>query len=333
MEIHNMIKVVLIGACGHSFTAIDTIRLHRDKLILCGVSSAVSGDISPDRKNNLMREFGCTEFVDYRKMLDKVKPGIACVDSRFDLNGPVSAECLRRGIHCYTEKTIAHSMKMLAELREAATVGGAQIIGMHTMRYEPHFYAAWNAVNSGAIGTPRIIIGRKSYKFGKSRPDFYRFRKFYGGTILWVAIHALDLIWWTAGNFEVASAIHSRQDNFNFGECESSCIISLTGKDGYIGVVTADFYQPDKAREHGDDQLRIAGARGVIEVLNGKAWITTHDSPKTELKATGYGDFFLDFYRYLYENGQCRLNMEETFNITTAALYARDFADAGEKSS
>lgn len=321
-------KIVLIGSSGHSFTAINAIRNNRQELQLCGISSAVPGDIAPDRKCLLTQEFNCAFHADYRDMLDKIQPDIACVDSRFDQNGPVSVECLHRGIHCYTEKTIAHSFVILDQIKTAAADGDATIIGMHTMRYDPQFYAAWQAVQSGIIGTPRLIIGRKSYKFGNGRPDFYRDRQLYGGTILWVGIHALDLAWWFGGPLTINSAMHSCADNFGYGDCESHAVVTFAGECGSLGTITADFYQPSKAEEHGDDQLRIAGAKGVVEVLHGKAFLTTQEEGKIELPQEPAGSIFADYCLALQGKGSCRLTMADTFGVTAAGLKAREIADS-----
>jgi predicted dehydrogenase len=312
-------KIVLIGNEGHTYTALNSIRANPE-LELCGVASA-----NPvDRKNldTLCEEFGCGFHDDYIAMLDELKPDVACIATRYDLNGVVSAECLRRGVNCYTEKSIAHSLDKLSELKQAASDGGARIIGMHTMRYDPHFYAAYKAVSSGAVGKPMMIYGRKSYKFGSSRPDFYRKREFYGSTILWVALHAIDLACWIGGEMDKVYGLKTSECNFDHGDCEASTAIAFSFKNGGIGAITADFYQPAKAPSHGDDQLRVAGEKGVVEVIDGKAFLTTHEQERVELPLEPEGDFFGDFCNELRGTAKCRLSMKDTFMVTEAALKA-----------
>jgi predicted dehydrogenase len=317
-------KIVLIGNLGHTFVALSTLRRHSE-LQLCGIASVDKMD--RNNLNELCREFNCRLYEDYQIMLDAVKPDIAIVGTRFDLNGPVSAECLKRGINCFTEKSIAHNFTILEQLKEAAAAGHAKIIGMHTMRYEPNFLAARQAVASEAIGKPMMIYARKSYKFGNTRPEFYKQHQYYGGTILWVAIHAVDLAIWVGGDIDKICAFHSSENNFDYGECEAATAIAFSFKNGGVGTITADFYQPDKAKKHGDDQLRVAGEKGVVEVLNEKAYITTHDKPKRELPLPLSRDFFFEFCSELQGAGQCLLSMEDTFKTTELALRARAFAD------
>jgi predicted dehydrogenase len=307
---------------------VEGVRKHSE-LRLCGMAQGVDGDFHPEAGKNLAAEFGAPPyFEDYRRMLDEVRPDIVCVNSRYDMNGPVSAECLRRGIHCFTEKSVALSFDTLSELKAAAKSGGAKIAGMHAMRYDPEFFAAWEALQSGVIGNPRIITVRKSYKFGSKRPEFYKSREFYGGTILWVGIHALDLAWFFGGPLNIVSAMHSRRDNFGYGDCESSSMVAFAGRDGgLIGSLTADYYQPQSSDRHGDDQIRVAGEGGVIEVAHGKARLTTHDKKTVELAVNPGPGFFYEFCREVQGDGKCRVSMEETFEVTAAALTARDMAD------
>jgi len=314
-------KVVLIGNEGHTFTALNSIRQNPD-LELCGISSV--DPVDQHSIDDICNEFDCYFFEDCDVMLDEVDPDVACIATRYDLNGPTSLKCLKRGIHCYTEKSIAHSMDMLEQLRQAATAKNVKIIGMHTMRYDPQFYAAYRAVQSGAIGKPMSVYGRKSYKFGKSRPEYYRKSEFYGSTILWVAIHAIDLACWIGGEMDNVYGLKTNECNFGYGDCEASTAVAFSFKNGGVGAITADFYQPQAAKFHGDDQLRIAGELGVVEVLRDKAFLTTHDKETIELPLEPAGDFFGDFCHELSGIGECRLSMEDTFMVTEAALRANN---------
>lgn len=129
----------------------------------------------------------------------------------------------------------------------------------------PEFFAAYEAVQNGAVGDIAMLYGRKSYYFNSSRPDFYRRRETYGGTILWVAVHALDWFCWFAGNVSEIYATQTVKGNKGYGECEAAAAISM--------------------------------------------------------------HFFGDFCRSLRGEGQCRLTMEDTFQVSRTALLARESAD------
>ncbi|MFA7230073.1 MAG: Gfo/Idh/MocA family oxidoreductase [Victivallaceae bacterium] len=318
-------SVAIIGTCGHIGYALAGIRKNLE-LTVCGISSADECDIKPALNEELAAEFNCGFYENYHELLERQQPDVAVIATRYDLNGKVSLDCLNRGINCFTEKSIAHDFATLEAICAAATKNQANIIGMHGMRYDPEYYAVYQAVKQGSIGKPMLFAGQKSYKFGNGRPEFYKKREFYGGTILWVAVHALDWAYWMMGDFDSIHAIHSAENNFGYGECEATAAMSFGFKSGAMGTVSADYYQPQKAKFHGGDRLRIAGDKGVITIHEQKAYLTTHEQERHEL-AQEDGDFFGDFCRELNGEGVCRLSMEDTFRVTEIGLYARESAD------
>jgi predicted dehydrogenase len=321
-------KVCIIGNNGHYGYVIQGVRDNKE-LKLVGVAPGSDVD-SPETLKQIADEFACKYYDSYSEMLDIEKPDIAGISTRYGLNADISIDCLNRGIHCMTEKTIAHNYDKLAKIRQAAEKSGKTIIGMHAMRYTPQYYAAYKALKEGAIGEPRLITGQKSYMFGNSRPEFYKDRDKYGGTILWVASHAIDWTYWMMGEFKSIYALHSAQNNFGYGDCEATSVIAFSFTNNAMGTINADFYQPKKSKIHGDDQVRIAGEKGIIQVRYGKAFLTTHNQEETELPLET-GDFFGDFYQELQGKGKCRLSMEDTFYVSNLCLLARESADLGGK--
>jgi predicted dehydrogenase len=321
-------KIVVIGGVGHIDYALNGIKKNLKTLKLCGFASAVPGDMPDGTAKNLSTEFNVKAFEDWRGMLDVVKPDVVVIATRFDMNGVISLECLKRGINCFTEKTIAHSLELLDKIRQAAEDNKARIIGMHGMRYTPELFAAYEAVKNGEAGDIAMLYGRKSYYFDSSRPDFYRRRETYGGTILWVAVHALDWFHWFAGDVSEIYATQTVKGNKGYDECEAAAAISMHFANDAIGTISADFLRAKKAGSHGDDQLRIAGEKGIIEVRHGKAILTNHENQPQELELKPEGDFFGDFCRSLHGEGQCRLTMEDTFQVTRTALLAKESADS-----
>jgi predicted dehydrogenase len=320
-------KIVIIGGSGHIGYALEGIKKNPETLELCAFASAVPGDMTDDVSKMLNYDYSAESFDDWRNMLDGVKPDVAVIATRFDMNGVVSLECLKRGINCFTEKTIAHSMELLNELEQVAIDNKVQIIGMHGMRYIPEFFAAYEAFESGVIGNAVMLYGRKSYHFNDSRPDFYRKRETYGGTILWVAVHAIDWFCWFGGDISETYATQTVKGNKGYEECEAATAISMHFANDAVGTISADFLRPKNAGSHGDDQFRIAGEKGIIEVRHGKAILMDNENQAQELELKPEGDFFGDFCRSLQDRGKCRLTMPDTFQVSRAALYARESAD------
>jgi predicted dehydrogenase len=95
--------------------------------------------------------------------------------------------------------------------------------------------------------------------------------------------------------------------------------------------VTLDYLRPEAATSHGDERLRIAGTRGVVEtsLLDGKVTLTGHDQPPRMLPIEKPLDIFTRFARSLLGQGPPPLSLPEAFRITEIALKAREAAETG----
>jgi hypothetical protein len=60
-----------------------------------------------------------------------------------------------------------------------------------------------------------------------------------------------------------------------------TALLELEG--GGTGIAHADYYRPDKTPTHGDDRLRVAGTRGVIEVRAGRCILLGEDGIEQDL--------------------------------------------------
>ena len=107
--------------------------------------------------------------------------------------------------------------------------------------------------------------------YGRRSPD-YRQRGTYGGTIPWVGSHAVDWIHWLSGErFLTVYAAHSVRDNRGHGDLEMTAICQFTLTNQVFGAASLDYLRPESAPTHGDDRIRLAGTRGVLEIREGRA--------------------------------------------------------------
>jgi predicted dehydrogenase len=97
-------KIVVIGGIGHIAYALSGIKKNPKALKLCGFASAVPSDMPDYAVKKLSTEFNEKAFEDWRDMLDMVKPDVAIIATRFDMNGVISLECLKRGIKWKKQK-------------------------------------------------------------------------------------------------------------------------------------------------------------------------------------------------------------------------------------
>ena len=64
---------------------------------------------------------------------------------------------------------------------------------------------------------------------------------------------------------------------------EDHCVALFELENGASAVVHADYLRPAKAATHGDDRLRIAGSRGVVEVRDGRCRLVTEGEPERDI--------------------------------------------------
>lgn len=238
-------------------------------------------------------------FDDWREMLDRLRPDVVAVDTIFCNHAVVSLFALERGIHVYCEKPAATSLDQLDQLEAAIKQKKARYFSMLTARFDPWFYTAKQLMKQGAVGKLLMAGGQKSYKLG-SRPAYYRDRHLYGGTIPWVAIHAVDqLLWLTGLRCREVYAKQTRACNRGHGDLETAAALLLELEGGQPAHVNADYGRPEDAPTHGDDRIRLVGDAGVIEVINGRVYLMAKGNdgrqPLENLTPPPIFDGFLDF--------------------------------------
>ncbi len=322
-------KLCIIGVRGHHGYVFAEIGSLADVDII-GISGGCSDDVSG--LLGLCNAAGAAPAVyeNHLTMLDLLRPDAVVINGPFALHAQTCIEALERGIHVFCEKPIALTLSDLSRVEAAySKTAGIFLMSMVGLRYEPCFMTAWKAVKAGAIGKVKLIHAQKSYKVG-TRPDHYKSRETYGGTIPWVGSHALDWIYWFSGSeFESVMASHTMEDNFGNGDLEIASQCQFLMKNGVQASASMDYLRPASAPTHGDDRVRVAGTKGVIEVMGGKAMLIDEEGER-EIPPVHNPGVFADFVRHVQGHSKALVSAEDTFILTRACLLARESADTGQ---
>jgi predicted dehydrogenase len=156
----------------------------------------------------------------------------------------------------------------------------------------------------------------------------YTRRATYGGTIPWVAIHAIDWVYWfSRGRVVEVTANHTRSGNHGHAELESSGACFYRLENSGAASVSFDYFRPAAAPTHGDDRLRIAGEKGIVEVMGAEATIVTDGSPPGKLPREEPRSIFEEFIRSIQGEAKLRISAEEAFDVSELALKSREAAD------
>jgi len=324
-------NIALIGIDGHHGILFEGLRQLEDCRLVAAAKGKPEDDLSVLRRHERFPA-DARLYDDYRSLLDAESPDIVVVGMPYHRNAEVCVEAARRGCHIMCEKPIATSLEDLERVRETVRASGVRLTSMFEMRCWPAIAAARQAVADGRIGEPVLAFGQKSYRFGASRPAFYKQRKTYGGTIPWVAIHAIDFVRYVTGQRYVRVAgLQANKAHPDYPECEDCGALLFGLANGGQAVITFDYLRPARAPTHGDDRLRVAGTRGVLEIQDhgSRCELVTHDEPPHELPLPPKRQLFVDFVRELRGQGQHIIGPDEPFRITQVALQAREAADRG----
>ena len=266
-------------------------------------------------------------------MLETEQLDVVQVCARCDRIPHWTRLCLERGLPVMAEKPLAMDLATLEELFHLARKTNTAVVPMHSMRGVPALAAVRQAVRGGAIGDPLISFSQKTYKWGTDRPDFYRSRKTFPGIAPWVGIHAFDWLHWILG--DVFTAVQGREGTTarpDYPACASQAAFVLTMENGGVASVTLDYLRPETAPTHGDERLRIAGTRGVIEtaLVDRRVTLTTADRPPRSLPLDPQPDLFTQFLRSLRDKTPPPLTLHEACRITEIALKAQQAAETGK---
>jgi len=323
-----MLKMVFIGSRGHSFYAVNGVSKLKN-VEVCAVSSGCED--SPDRLLTMLGNLKIVPRVysDYRLMLKEVNPDIVCIDGPFDRHAQMCIDAFRAGAHVFCEKPIALTLVDLELVKaEWIKAGKPCFTTMLDIRQEPAFYAASKILESGILGKIKLISARKSYKLGV-RPEFYKTRSTYGGTLPWVGSHA---VYWihALGNSHFAQvfASHDCHDNFDNGNLEIAGQMMFVMQNGIQASATIDFLRPQSAPSHGDDRVRVAGTGGVMEITDGKVSLLTPEKCEVIVpEDDNCVDMFVDFVNQLSTCGSSERESLAMLEVTAACLLARESAD------
>lgn len=266
------------------------------------------------------------------EMLDAENPDILVVDNRFSERYGAEYEATSRGIHVYADKPIAVDLTDLKKLYQCVKEQGTVLWAMDTVRYDPWYYTAWNLIKKGAVGKVRMVNCQKSYRLGK-RLDFYRERKYYGGTIPWVTIHGIDMVRMVTGKeFLSVYSQQSSKDNGGYGEMESITTSCFQMEDDILATITTDYYRPENTHSHDDDRMRVVGTEGIVEVIRRDGehevrLINAENNGMTPVEQETPPFIFEDFVNTIRGDGKGLLDVKESFRNAYAAICAQRSAD------
>lgn len=331
LRLPRKVRVAIIGLDGHP-TEITKPLNDVPELDIVAISSSRPGQVERFIRNR-PRLANVKAYDDERRMLDAEKPDVVAVCNNNGERARWILEAVGRGHHVIAEKPLALTRGDFNQVKKAVASSGVKLGMLLPMRYWSPYRGLKQIVDRGEIGEVIQISAQKSYVLG-NREEWYKNEKTYGSTILWIAIHMIDLMAWTSGRkFTSAASFMGRVGFPNAGAMETTTATAFRLDNGGAAALHMDYCMTAGGVSGGDDRLRLAGTKGVAEfmALTGEVTLTTHSQKQHRVEnLPPEGSVFRDFLAHVYAGAPATLTLEEIYANCDVTLAAHESAVKGQ---
>jgi predicted dehydrogenase len=197
------------------------------------------------------------------------------------------------------------------------------------MRFDPPYLAMKQIVDSGEIGEVAQMDAQKSYQLDV-RPEWQKHASTYGSTILWIGIHMIDLMGFASGRrFTSAASVQGHVAFPELGEMQNATATIFGLDNGGTATLRMDYLRPSSVEGHGDDRLRLAGTRGIVEYREDSGVTVIAPGGKRTLKTLPpAGSVFADFLQSVYGGAKLGLTWADIVRANEATLAAHEAAES-----
>jgi predicted dehydrogenase len=272
---------------------------------------------------------GAKQYTDYRRLLDAEQLDLAAVCGQTGGRAPILVACAERKLHIVAEKPLAIERAALERVKKAVAQNNVHLSMLLPMRFAPVYRAMKHIVDAGEVGEVAQLGGQKSYQLGE-RPNWMRYKATFGGTIPYIGVHIVDLMRFTSGRDLVEAASFQSRIGFpELGDMQNTTVSVFRLDNGGTAAIRMDYLRPGTAPSHGDDRLRIAGVKGVLEYMaaTGLTLITGAKKPHVITDLPPAKSLFVDFLESVYLGKPSGLELRDIYRVSEIVLAAHESAE------
>ena len=253
----NSVRYGVIGIKGVGGTHVNLAQDHEN------VELTALVDLDEAAVKARSQELGVRAFTDYRELLAAGIVDAVSIATPHHLHAVIGLECLKAGVHVFTEKPLANRVSDADAMIETAKARDLKICVGHQYRTYRTPQTMKHLINTGAIGN----IMRVLWTWIEFRPESYYARDIWrqtwrhagGGVLMNQTSHDLDLICWLVGEPVEVSAMIGNQ--FHRIEVEDVVCANVLFSSGAFGSIQLTINQP-----RGYSIRQIAGDKGTIAI-------------------------------------------------------------------
>lgn len=253
----NRIATVLVVGCG------SIARRHAANLKRLGVKRVLAYDPDPSRAEHMRRELGCEPVGSVAAGLD-ARPGAAVICTPPAFHADAALAAIARGIPCFIEKPVAHTVAAAERVRRAAAGRRVPVVVGYQLRFHPAVAWIRRGLDEGRWGPLQYVRAQVGQYLPDWRPwqDYrksYTARRALGGGILLDASHEIDLALHLAGPARSVFCAADRLSALKI-DVEDTAEITLRFRGGAMGSVHLDMI-----RRAYDRSCQLLCRDGVVE--------------------------------------------------------------------
>lgn len=252
-----MVKVALIGCGTMGRTHALAYRNLRETQVVA------TCDIQVEKASSLAKELGAKVYGDFKDMMSHESFDVLDICLPTYLHKEYAVVAMENKKHVFCEKPIALTIIDGNEMVKVASDNKVLLSVGHVLRFFPNYKEIENDLNSGRLGTPRLIRTTRNQAFPEwSWNNWYQDYKKSGGPIIDLVIHDIDWIIHTIGPVD-------RVYGKSFGgrvKGQEHCILLLRLKNGAIAHVEGSWAYPKGAEFH--VTFEVIGTKGQVEYDN-----------------------------------------------------------------
>jgi predicted dehydrogenase len=326
VKLPSKVRLGIIGFDGHAGDITGPLPQLPD------VEVVAIADANPQalaRQSKNPRLSGAKKYTNYKELLAAGGLDMVAVCNNNGERAEVVLAAVDRGLHVIAEKPLAITRADYNNVKAAVERKKISLGHILPMRYSKHYAGLKRVVDSGAIGDVVQVSSQKSYKASASTTWRIN-RPTYGSTILWIGIHMIDLMRWSTGREMVDATSWQRRvgmPELKDQENVSASVFQLDN--GGLAILRMDYLRPDTAPSHGDDRLRVAGTKGVVEYMaaTGLTLVTTGEKPKTITDLPADGSVFVDYLKATYLGAKPSITLTDIWRVNEITLAAHESAE------
>ena len=331
-EIIKLPKPVRLGLIGYDGHVADILRPLPDfpDVELIAVADDGSDTAATDSTFRNRAVSKARRYSDYAAMLKGEQLDCVAICNNNGRRAAAIIACAERKLDLIAEKPFAINRGELSVVIAAVGKNRVHAGMLLPMRYDPPYLAMKQIVDSGEIGEVCQIDAQKSYQLDR-RPEWQKHAKTYGSTILWIGIHMIDLMTFTSGRtFRDAASMQGHVAFPELADMQNVTATLFRLDNGGTATLRMDYLRPPSVQGHGDDRLRLAGTKGVVEYQEATGVTVIGPAGKRTLSSLPpQGTVFGDFLLSTYTGAKASLTWQEIVRANSWTMAAQEAAESG----